>query len=198
MHPRSPHVPYPSPNHTPAELRKASHLPLSAQDGWAPDAVVKYNAIRFFLVAHGVPVAPDVGAARPKVGFGSVAGEEGLRALVREARRELRRWHEDGLKYRSGVEEEEGGEGLGGERRVNEELVRDETARAVFRAFTELRDGLLAEIRWRKENGGAAAAATTTEAETGREDVKGKGNADNERNGGGRQTDWTVLSEAIL
>ncbi|GME36080.1 hypothetical protein GTA08_BOTSDO10774 [Neofusicoccum parvum] len=188
--PHSPLIPYPSPTHAAAQLRQTSHLPLSAQHGWSTDAVVKYNAVHFFLAAHGVPVAPDVGAARPKVGLRGVVGDgdAGMKSLVREVRRELRRWHEDGLKWRGG---EEG--------TVNEQLVGDETARAVFRAFTELRDGLLAEMRWRREKEAAAAAAVTTGGDGGGGGGGGEAKGKDQGQGyGWTGMDWTVLSEAIL
>ncbi|KAH7064623.1 hypothetical protein B0J12DRAFT_734063 [Macrophomina phaseolina] len=191
---RSPSIPYPSPNHTSAELRQTSHLPLSVGLTWSSDDIIKYNATCFFLIAHGVPVVPDLVNARPKIGFsGAGLAEDGLKGLVREVRGEMRRWHEDGLKYRSGGEE---GCGDGAERKVNEELVRDETARAVFRAFTELRDGLQAEIRWRRENGVAVAAGDETRRR--RREEKESDDVETEGVGAGREMDWTVLSEAIL
>ncbi|KAF9634413.1 hypothetical protein BFW01_g5308 [Lasiodiplodia theobromae] len=173
------------------------------------DAVVQYNAVHFFLVARGVacrPVVLDDAAAAdgftpaadvlvPDYGIGlrgvpvdaKVGSDVSLRVLVREVRRELRRWHEDGLKHRC----EGDGEGEG---EVGEGLAKDETARAVFRAFTELRDELLAEIRWRKDigaGGGVAAAG-----ETGREEWARPGSGQENRSDGG--VDWTVLSEAML
>lgn len=189
--PHSPHVPYPSPNHTAAELHDTAHLPPGAATGdWSADDVVKHNATRFFLAAHGVPVAAaratGGGVAQTtttttttKAALDGVVeekrevagrGEEELKGLVREVRKELRRWHEDGLKYRSGG----GGRDQG---KVNEELVRNETARAVFNAFTELRDGLLAEVRRRKEMEKVEAV------------VDG---------GGEGGVDWTMRSEAML
>ncbi|KAL1629415.1 hypothetical protein SLS54_001164 [Diplodia seriata] len=234
LSPYSAHIPYPSPNHTAAELVDATHLrsllhlllplPHAAMEerrrmlaaivaggssGNHHDAVVQYNVVHFFLVARGVACRPVLsggfgaaGAAvlKPDYGFGlrrvPVDGKDGvtLRALVKEVRGELRRWHEDGLKYRGG--EDENGH-RHAERKINEELVKDETAKAVFRAFTELRDELLAEVRWRKDI--ATAAGDGFAGDTRREERprSGYGNGPEEdQNGGG--VDWSVLSEAML
>ncbi|KAL1636628.1 hypothetical protein SLS58_009753 [Diplodia intermedia] len=237
LSPRSAHIPYPSPNHTAAELVDATHLrsllhlllPLphaameerrrilaaivaGSSSGSHHDAVVQYNVAHFFLVARGVACRPVLsggfgaaGAAvlKPDYGFGlrrvPVDGKDGvtLRALVKEVRGELRRWHEDGLKYRGGDDDDDGDGHRHAERKINEGLVKDETAKAVFRAFTELRDELLAEVRWRKDI--ATAAGDGVAADTRREERprSGYGNGPEEdQNGGG--VDWSVLSEAML
>ncbi|OJD37159.1 uncharacterized protein BKCO1_8000218 [Diplodia corticola] len=259
LSPRSAAIPYPSPNHSAAELVDATHLrsllhlllplPAAAMEerrrilaaiiagsgggSTHHDAVVHYNVVHFFLVARGVACRPVLsrgfGTAavvapavlKPDYRFGlrrvpvaaAVNGKEGsgggreeskehkqvsLRALVKEVRGELRRWHEDGLKYR--------GSGGGGdvenghveERKVNEELVKDETAKAVFRAFTELRDELLAEVRWRKSIGITDDGVVAAEPRREERPRSGYGAAPEEEQNGAGGVDWSVLSEAML
>ncbi|KAK7561132.1 hypothetical protein IWX49DRAFT_131149 [Phyllosticta citricarpa] len=107
----------------------------------------------------------------------SALSDKQLATLVSALRRELRRWHEDSLARRVGSEHNDnlnhscascragtrshnkhdrqkaGGSAIDvPEKSRNEALVADERVRAVFRAFTELRDEVLTEVRAREED----------------------------------------------
>ncbi|KAK8178647.1 hypothetical protein BC567DRAFT_209026 [Phyllosticta citribraziliensis] len=173
-------IPFPTPTLLPDGL-VLSHSTASTTNPstiWPQETVIKQNAASFVLAGHNISSTltslPDVSSPPPQSYIPAPAlhalSNKQLTTLVSALRRELRRWHEDSLARRVGSEldqrgcaecrasskrdrQKASGSAAGAaEKTRNDALVADERVRAVFRAFTELRDEVLAEVRAREED----------------------------------------------
>ncbi|KAF2088436.1 hypothetical protein K490DRAFT_64486 [Saccharata proteae CBS 121410] len=136
-----PDIPFPISSRVAEDLLDCSHPTLvnGGAHSWSDDAIVKFNACRFFLDALGISTACDPVKEKILVDFKPVPTAM-LSNMVSKLRVQLRRWHSDSLQHRNG-----GQEGL------NLELANDPKARAVFVGFSELRDEVQAEMRDREK-----------------------------------------------
>lgn len=137
--PTDPNIPYPcrGMKSTALTTRDTLWAPLvsSPISTWSDETVMQANAQAFFLgVAGLVPKYTEApGTGRIVMGYDKAkANPEQLRALVDVLKKEKTRWHSDKLGRRNG------GVATG----PNENLQRDERARAVFHAVCELMDCL--------------------------------------------------------
>ncbi|KAK8183348.1 uncharacterized protein BKA78DRAFT_299428 [Phyllosticta capitalensis] len=170
--PSSAAIPFPTPTLLSDDLLSSPFLPSTPAVAslWPPETLIKQNAASFVLAGHTItsvfssltnptPSSPPPQTYIPASTLRAL-GSKQLGALVSALRRELRRWHEDSLARRVGTdhgerENDSTSAKLGGrnkEKNRNDTLVADERVRAVFRAFTELRDEVLAEVRAREED----------------------------------------------
>ncbi|KAK8153555.1 hypothetical protein BKA80DRAFT_285136 [Phyllosticta citrichinensis] len=207
-------IPFPTPTLLPDDL-VLSHSTLSTANPsttWPQETVIKQNAASFVLAGHNISSTltslPDVSSPPPQSYIPAptlhALNDKQLATLVSALRRELRRWHEDSLARRVGSElgqrgcaecrasskrdrwKASGSAANPPEKTRNDALVADERVRAVFRAFTELRDEVLAEVRAREEDAVRMKGGETT---NGMKGMKGNGNRTASR-GDGKEGEW--------